>query len=140
MANGHENLIPANMRSKEEASENGRKGGIKSGETRRKRKLMRENLELLLTLKVKDKKMQQIMKALGIEDEEMTNQMARQVSMLNQSLKGNVQAYKELRDTIDGKPTDNVKIDGSINTTNPLEGMSTDEIRKAIEMMKNGNK
>ena len=140
MANGHENLIPANMRSKEEASENGRKGGIKSGETRRKRKAMRENLELLLTLKVKDKKMQQVMKALGIEDEEMTNQMAMQVSMLNQSLKGNVQAYKELRDTIDGKPTDNVKIDGSINTTNPLEGMSTDEIRKAIEMMKNGNK
>lgn len=137
MANGHDNLIPANMRSKEEASANGRKGGIKSGEVRRQRKAMRENLELLLSLDVKDKKMKSVMKALGLEDEELTNQMAMQVSMVREALKGNVQAYKEIRDTVGEKPQENVKLDGSINTTNPLEGLSTDEIRKAIEMMSN---
>lgn len=35
---GEENLIPMNMRSKDEARETGRKGGIASGEARRAKK------------------------------------------------------------------------------------------------------
>lgn len=42
MAANVENLIPANKRSKEEARENARKGGIKSGETRRKQREMKK--------------------------------------------------------------------------------------------------
>lgn len=137
MANGHENLIPANMRSKEENSENGRKGGVKSGEIRRQRKAMKENLELLLSLDVQDKKMKGVMKFLGIDEDDMTNQMALQVAMLKEGLSGNVQAYKEIRDMVEGKPQENVKVEGNIKTTNPLEGLTTEEIRKAIEMMQN---
>lgn len=137
MAN-EQNLIPFNKQTEEEQREKARKGGIASGVARRKRKAMKENLELLLSLKVQDKKIKAVMKALGIKESEMTNQMAMQVAMLNQSLKGNVQAYKELRDTVEGKPTDNIKVDGNINTTNPLESLSTEEIRKAIELMNNG--
>ena len=37
-----ENLIPNNLRSPEEVRENGRKGGIKSGESRRRAKTLRE--------------------------------------------------------------------------------------------------
>lgn len=137
MAN-EQNLIPFNKQTEEEQREKARKGGIASGVARRKRKAMKENLELLLSLKVQDKKIKAVMKALGIKESEMTNQMAMQVAMLNQSLKGNVQAYKELRDTVEGKPTDNIKVDGNINTTNPLENLSTEEIRKAIELMNDG--
>lgn len=137
MAN-EQNLIPFNKQTEEEQREKARKGGIASGVARRKRKAMKENLELLLSLKVQDKKIKAVMKALGIKESEMTNQMAMQVAMLNQSLKGNVQAYKELRDTVEGKPTDNIKVDGNINTANPLESLSTEEIRKAIELMNNG--
>lgn len=49
------NLIPTNKRSKDEAKELGRKGGRKSGESRRRKKTMREWLELALSTKVRDK-------------------------------------------------------------------------------------
>ena len=58
MANGQDNLIP--VRSKEEARERGRKGGQKSGEVRRKRKAMKEQLKLLLSLPLKDEDIKQL--------------------------------------------------------------------------------
>lgn len=42
LADGRENLIPVNERSKEEARLISQKGGINSGKTRQKRKTMRE--------------------------------------------------------------------------------------------------
>lgn len=45
-----ENLIPTNKRSKEEAREIGRKGGIASGRKRRERRQMREELDLLMSM------------------------------------------------------------------------------------------
>ena len=47
---GEENLIPMSERSKEEVRELAAKGGRKSGETRRRKKTMRENLEILLSM------------------------------------------------------------------------------------------
>lgn len=47
MAN-EQNLIPTSERTKEEARELGRKGGIKSGETRRRKKEFRELFEKML--------------------------------------------------------------------------------------------
>lgn len=49
--NNEENLIPTNRRSKEEARELGRKGGIASGEARREKRAMRELLEIALAAK-----------------------------------------------------------------------------------------
>ena len=51
MANEHkgsENLIPGNMRSQEEARENGRKGGIKSGKVRREKSDFKKALRLII--------------------------------------------------------------------------------------------
>ena len=48
MANGQENLIPMSKRSKEEAREYGRKGGIESGKTRQKKATMKKILEDML--------------------------------------------------------------------------------------------
>lgn len=47
MAN-EKNLIPSNKRSLSEVRENGRKGGIASGESRRERKALKEELLFLL--------------------------------------------------------------------------------------------
>jgi hypothetical protein len=54
MAYGHENLIPNNMRSKEEVRENSRKGGIASGEARRKKRDLAEIARAVLELQVTD--------------------------------------------------------------------------------------
>lgn len=48
---GYDNLIPASERSKEEARENGRKGGVASGEARRRKADMKKLLELALQKK-----------------------------------------------------------------------------------------
>ena len=45
MAGGHENLIPQNMRTKEEQRAVATMGGKASGETRRKQKTLREHFE-----------------------------------------------------------------------------------------------
>lgn len=52
---GHDNLIPASMRSKEEVRRNARKGGINSGKTRRRKADMKKLLELGLRQMVIDK-------------------------------------------------------------------------------------
>ena len=54
MAGGHENLIPNNMRSPEEVRENGRKGGIASGEARRKKREIAEIARIVLESQVTD--------------------------------------------------------------------------------------
>lgn len=48
MNDGKENLIPYNERSKDEARENGQKGGINSGKSRRKKADMRKAVQSML--------------------------------------------------------------------------------------------
>ena len=97
MAN-EQNLIPGNKRSQSEARENGRKGGQKSGEVRRQRKAMKEQMEMLLSLPFKQEKQLKFMKSLGIEEEEIDNQMALMVAMYAKALKGDVQAFNSIRE------------------------------------------
>ena len=58
---GQQNLIPANKRSKGEARENGRKGGIASGKARRAKRDIKAYLDILLDmdLQTKDGKLMQ---------------------------------------------------------------------------------
>lgn len=99
MAN-EENLIPYrfNKRSANEARENGSKGGKKSGEVRRKRKAMKEQMEMLLTLPVKNQEQHSFIASLGINEKEIDNQMALIVAMYAKALKGDVQAFNAIRE------------------------------------------
>lgn len=96
---GTGNLISLTNRTKEEQREIAIKGGKASGEARRKNKNMKECLKMLLSLDVKSPKAREQLKALGIDDEEMTNQMALMVSMLNKALKGDKGCAEFIRDT-----------------------------------------
>lgn len=102
-----ENLIPTNKRSKKEARELGAIGGKKSGEVRRKRKTQREQLELLLSLPIKNAKTkQQIMDTIGLNEEDIDNQMAMNVAMFKLILSGNkgsVMAYNAIMDLLGDK-------------------------------------
>ena len=75
------NLVPQNKRTKKEQREIARKGGIKSGEARRKKKLMKDQISLLLSLPFPDvrdktgKKIRTMFKQLGIDDENIDNQI-----------------------------------------------------------------
>ena len=99
MAN-EQNLIPWNKRTENEQREYARQGGQKSGEVRRKRKAMKEQMEMLLSLPFKQEKQLNFMKSLGIEENEIDNQMALMVAMYGKALKGDVQAFNSIREVI----------------------------------------
>lgn len=97
------NLIPNSQRSPSELKAMTSKGGKRSGEVRRQRKTQREQLQLLLSLPLKNPKAVEQIKNLGIEDNEINNQMAMNVAMFNLILKGGkgaVQAYNSINDLI----------------------------------------
>ena len=96
-----DNLHPAEYKfSKEEQS----KGGKNSAKARREKRLIKDNIELLLSLPIKSKKTKEQLAELGIDDTEMNNQMAMVIAMYQKALKGDVQAFNTLRDTIGQKP------------------------------------
>jgi hypothetical protein len=87
MAN-EQNLKP--VTSKKEARERGRKGGLASGEARRKRKTLKEELLLMLS--------------------EGETQQSVTLALIEKAMSGDTKAFEVIRDTIGEKPVDKVMI------------------------------
>lgn len=117
MAN-EKNLIPWNKRTEKEQREYARKGGKKSGEVRRKRKAMKEQMEILLSLPFKQSEALDFMKDLGIEEDNLDNQMALIVAMYGKALKGDVQAFNTIREVVQDEKT--VKDEDRVQIINDL--------------------
>lgn len=129
MAN-NQNLLKGNEKhtfTPEELS----KGGKASAKARRERKMIAEQMKLLLSLPVTSDKLTKQIQSLGFENSEINNQLAMVVSVYQEALKGNMKAVEILRDTIGEKPKEEVNVEGTIN--NPFSGMTTDELRKIID-------
>jgi hypothetical protein len=87
-----ENLIPCSERSKSEAREISRKGGIKSGESRRAKKTVKECLKMYSEMKITSPEMKSALKASGIADtEEMTYAVAMALQFITAAMRGNSQ-------------------------------------------------
>ena len=95
-----ENLIPMNERTKEEQREIAKKGGIASGEARRRKKTLKEELIALL------------------ETNDNNNKIS--VAILNKALNGDIQAFTTIRDTIGEKPVDKVEADVGVKRLEDL--------------------
>lgn len=93
MAGANDNLTP--VRSKAEATERGRAGGIKSGEARRKKRTMREIAEMVATMEVKDPKMLAALHAAGFKDP-ITNDDAAFFGLIRKAQSGDAAAMKLL--------------------------------------------
>ena len=107
MANA-ENLKPqAHVLTVEEQS----KAGKKSGEVRRQRRTLKEQMEMLLSLPVKDESTKEFIESLGIDADKIDNATAITLSMYQEALKGNTKAYELIRDTLGEKPTDKLTIE-----------------------------
>ena len=118
MAN-EQNLIPfTSNQSREEAKKNGAKGGKKSGEVRRKRKAMKEQMEMLLSLPFKQSEALEFMQYLGIEEDDLDNQMALIVAMYSKASKGDVQAFNTIREVVQDEKT--VKDEDRVQIINDL--------------------
>lgn len=90
MANRLNNLKPFDgSQSRDEAKKNGRLGGVRSGEARRERRKLREELEFCLG-----------------QDDGTGETVAHAIclSLIEKALGGDVAAFRAIRDTVDGKP------------------------------------
>lgn len=110
-------VTPASERSPEERSENGRKGGIKSGEVRRAKKAMRETLEILLSMPLNNKKcydVDEIQNFGKLHGKNIDVQTAILIKQIQKALKGDLSSAEFIRDTSGQKPKDNMEINGAI--------------------------
>lgn len=104
---GEENLIPFSKRSKEEAREQGRIGGKASGESRRRKRSLKEAADLFLSLPVTDQITFNAMAKAGVNPEETDYQMAVIVGLTMKAIKGDAKAAKTVIDLLGESPTDN---------------------------------
>ena len=112
MAN-EQNLKPVS--SKKEARERGRKGGLASGEARRKRKTLKEELLLILS------------------DGDIQEKIS--LALINEAINGNnagsvTKAFEVIRDTIGERPVDKVQ---ATQTVVDMSAFSTEEIKAMLD-------
>lgn len=130
---GKDNLIPMNQRTEEEQREIASKGGKASVEARRRKKTMRENLEILLALPLQGGKSADIEKAKDLKsfsNANMTVEQALIMAQIKKAAKGDLDAFEAIRDLIGEKVS---KTEVSVqNNSNPYEGLTTEELKKLI--------
>ncbi len=94
------------FRSGAEAAKMGKKGGIASGEARREKKIITE----IILKKLAEK----------LEGSECTAGEAIVDSMLAQAMAGDVKAFVALADRAEGKPVQQVQVDGAVSVADTI--------------------
>ena len=99
MAN-EKNLIPMDQRSKSEARELGRNGGIASGVSSRRKRSLKEAADLYLSLPVSDRKMWNKISRHGVDPDDIDNQMAMIIGLTMAATAGDAKAAKVIVDLL----------------------------------------
>lgn len=110
-------VIPANERSPEWRKENGRKGGIKSGEVKRQKAEMRETLKTLLAMPLNKKKcydVEEIETFAQFKGKTVDVETAILLKQVQRALAGDLPSAEFIRDTSGQKPTNDVNIEGAL--------------------------
>ena len=97
------NLIPNSERSPKEVRENGRKGGIKSGQVRREQKTYREMAKAMLSAQITDPKMIEELQAYGISETDVKAYTL--LGMIKASAEGSHNAFDRLLELAGEKDT-----------------------------------
>lgn len=93
-----DNLKP--IRSEDEARAKGKNGGIASGKARREKKALRETMEEMLKVALKDDNLLETYGKFGFAKKGMTMQDAIAAAMIHQAAKGNVKAFQAIKETV----------------------------------------
>lgn len=100
MARKNDNLIPLNERTQQERKAIAAMGAKATNEIKRKRKSLRESMNALLSLDIKNTKDWNKVAAMGIDPSEIDNSQLVILALFNRAKTGDVFAIKELRDLI----------------------------------------
>ena len=93
------NLVPTNKRTVDEAREISKKGGIASGEARRRKRDIRAAMEALLERDYKEK-----------NGELLSGAEAIAIRQMEKALKGDTKAFEVVRDSAGQKPVEKVML------------------------------
>ena len=116
---GTENLIPVTERTKKEAREISRKGGIASGKARREKADLKKKVNEILSMDVFSPQFKEMLEEKGLS---VTNQTAIATVLLQKALKGDMRAIELL-----------VKMNGNEGTKDSLDKK---EQKERIETLK----
>lgn len=117
MADKRDNLrVYTSSQNREEASKNGKKGGVASGIARRKRKMLREELSILLSTSVM------------FEGKERTMNEAISLAVIKRAIDGDPSAFKIIRETLGEDTPSEVNINANIESGVSFEGLSKEQI------------
>ena len=98
------NLMPIqevnSNRTREQHSEDSRKGGIASGISRRRKRSLKEAADLYLSLPVSDRKMWNKISNRGVDPEDIDNQMAMIIGLTMAATAGDAKAAKVIVDLL----------------------------------------
>ena len=98
------NLMPIqevnSNRTREQHSEDSRKGGVASGVSRRRKRSLKEAADLYLSLPVSDRKMWNKISRRGVDPEDIDNQMAMIIGLTMAATAGDARAAKVIVDLL----------------------------------------
>ena len=98
------NLMPIqevnSNRTREQHSEDSRKGGVASGVSRRRKRSLKEAADLYLSLPVSDRKMWNKISRRGVDPDDIDNQMAMIIGLTMAATAGNAKAAKIIVDLL----------------------------------------
>ena len=75
-----------------------------------KRKKLKEELSVLLSMPLENERLKEQIKKLGYDDKNIDNQLALTIALFQEGLKGNVKAYETIRDTVGEKPVERQEV------------------------------
>lgn len=113
--NGMDNLVSFADRSTEEVREIAARGGRKSGETRRKRRTAKEIARTILQTDLSAEQVEEVLDgARDLIGDDASAYSVMIAKMVQEGLRGNVQAFTAVRDTAGDKPTDKQEVTAAV--------------------------
>ena len=117
-----------------------RKGGIASGESKRRKREAKEIMEILLSMQIKGGKgsdIEGIKNFMDMQGKNITVEEAMHLKVVQKALKGDLNAYDRALAIIGDKPAEKVKVEANVN---PMSELTTEELRKLIAQNESVNK
>ena len=108
-----DDLISLGERTTGEQQKIARKGGIASGKARREKKLMRETLDIILSMPMKNGKnadVESIRSFAALKGKNISVQEAILIAQVQEAMKGDTKAAEYVRDTIGQKPGESIEM------------------------------
>lgn len=134
MAN-EKNLVPINERTKSEQREIASAGGKASGKARRRKKSMKQKMQLLLSLPAADNDQAELA-AMGVEPGDMDNEMVLIKALFLSAVEGNTKAFDRIQDVL-GKSVarEELALKKQEAKRRAASGEDTQAMKKAVELL-----